>query len=39
MQAWVWLLVAVVLVTAEALGAEFFLVMLGAGALVTAGVA
>ncbi|RIJ70981.1 NfeD family protein [Nakamurella silvestris] len=39
MQAWVWLIIAVVLVTAEALGAEFFLVMLGAGALVTAGVA
>lgn len=39
MPAWIWLIAALVLITAEALGAEFFLVMLGAGALITAGVA
>ena len=39
MPAWVWLSAAVLLSIAEALGGEFVLLMLGGGALVTAGVA
>ena len=39
MSAWVWFSGAVLLSIAEALGAEFVLLMLGGGALVTAGVA
>ncbi|AZI58036.1 NfeD family protein [Nakamurella antarctica] len=38
MPGWIWLSGAVLLVIAEALGGEFVLLMLGAGALVTAGV-
>jgi membrane protein implicated in regulation of membrane protease activity len=38
MPGWIWLSAAVVLSIAEALGGEFVLLMLGAGALVTAGV-
>jgi membrane protein implicated in regulation of membrane protease activity len=39
MPGWIWLSAAVVLSIAEALGGEFVLLMLGAGALVTAGFA
>ena len=39
MSAWVWFAGAVLLSIAEVLGAEFVLLMLGGGALVTAGVA
>jgi membrane protein implicated in regulation of membrane protease activity len=39
MPAWIWLSGALLLSIAEALGGEFVLLMLGAGALVTAGVA
>jgi membrane protein implicated in regulation of membrane protease activity len=39
MPGWIWLCAAVVLAIAEALGGEFVLLMLGGGALVTAGVA
>ncbi len=39
MPAWIWLAGALVLAIAEALGGEFVLLMLGAGALATAGVA
>ena len=39
MAAWIWLSAAVCCRIAEALGGEFVLLMLGAGALVTAGVA
>ena len=39
MPAWIWLAGAVVLSIAEVLGGEFVLLMLGAGALVTGGVA
>lgn len=39
MPGWIWLSAAVVLSIAEALGGEFVLLMLGGGALVTAGVA
>jgi membrane protein implicated in regulation of membrane protease activity len=39
MPAWVWLSIGLVLAIAEVLGGEFVLLMLGAGALVTAGVA
>lgn len=39
MPGWIWLSAAVVLSIAEALGGEFVLLMLGAGALITAGVA
>ncbi len=38
MPGWIWLSAALVLSIAEALGGEFVLLMLGAGALVTAGV-
>jgi membrane protein implicated in regulation of membrane protease activity len=39
MAAWIWLSIGVVLSIAEVIGGEFVLLMLGAGALVTAGVA
>ncbi len=39
MAAWVWFSIAVLLTIAEALGGEFVLLMLGGGALVTAGAA
>ncbi len=39
MPAWIWLSGAVLLTIAEALGGEFVLLMLGSGALITAGVA
>ncbi len=39
MPGWIWLSAAVLLSIAEALGGEFVLLMLGAGALVTAGTA
>ena len=39
MPGWIWLSAAVVLSIAEALGGEFVLLMLGAGALITAGLA